>query len=1041
MLKPDNTELSQSYLGVPSHRPAASIITKDDGAGYTSTQYAQKEEQMKEVMELITRQGFVPPELVPAETAWFYDTLGIDGSFFAAESVQTIANYIVSLYAAKVTAFTRDDHKLEITMEHEEEDHAVYFNTSAPGVSVLHGPRYEYNIDQKYISPSSRHGSAWRLETFRSQAYDGNSDENEQLRCYFVYKCKFPEKNMGKYETDLKKISDVHFYSRASDHTKRIYQKVIEQAVKRMGPVLEVYEVEGTNEYRLVIAYRQRTASGFFSSLSHLYHYYGLTAPRKYVEQFSNGITVMCLYLSQARGKKVATPIDHSIHQIVKESSLLYCLPDSQFNQEFALGKMSLQESVFSHCAWIFASHFVNRLGTDFEALAAIIDTNKVSNLELLDKLKQRLRGETYNAEFVAEIMRNRIDVLQDFYLHFANTHYVQSNTEKDNFLPTLSYLRLQTDDVMTAEEIESRIVRTTTNEHELVVLKTLLNFNKFVLKTNFYTPTKTALSFRFDPAFLPSSEYPQPLYGMFLIVGQEFRGFHLRFRDVARGGIRIVRSRNKDAYGINRRSMFDENYNLANTQQRKNKDIPEGGSKGVILLDVEHQDKMTEAFRKYIDAIIDLLIPGETPGVKEAIVDLYGKPEILFMGPDENTANLVDWATEHAKSRGAPWWKSFFTGKSPSIGGIPHDAYGMTSLSVREYVKGIYRKHHLENTPVNKLQTGGPDGDLGSNEILLSTDNERYIAIVDGSGVLADPQGLDKEELRRLAKKRVMISEYDSSKLSKDGYRVLVDDTEVKLPHGEVVQNGVTFRNNYHVEVVKRHRIDVFVPCGGRPNAINIGNVNQLIDEKTMKSKIPYIVEGANLFISQSAKMELEKAGAVVYKDASANKGGVTSSSLEVLASLAFDDEGFFKNMCVDNGVKPQFYKDYVKGVQERIKENARLEFEAIWRDHETTGEPRCVLSDTLSNAINLLSDELSSSNLWEDTEFRNGILASALPPKLLEVIGLDKILSRVPDAYLRAIFGSYLAGHYIYKNGTLADQFAFYEYMMDCRKKVLNK
>jgi hypothetical protein len=35
----------------------------------------------------------------------------------------------------------------------------------------------------------------------------------------------------------------------------------------------------------------------------------------------------------------------------------------------------------------------------------------------------------------------------------------------------------------------------------------------------------------------------------------------------------------------------------------------------------------------------------------------------------------------------------------------------------------------------VTKFQTGGPDGDLGSNEILVSKD--RTIAIVDGSGVV----------------------------------------------------------------------------------------------------------------------------------------------------------------------------------------------------------------------------------------------------------------------------------------------------------------
>src|SRR6185369_1006918 len=209
-------------------------------------------------------------------------------------------------------------------------------------------------------------------------------------------------------------------------------------------------------------------------------------------------------------------------------------------------------------------------------------------------------------------------------------------------------------------------IKKTTSNVHEFMVFESFLIFNKHVLKTNFYQPTKVALSFRLNPAFLPSIEYPTKLFGMFFVIGSEFRGFHLRFRDVARGGIRIIRSRNKEAYSINLRSLFDENYGLASTQQRKNKDIPEGGSKGVILLDAKQQDRQREAFEKYIDAILDLLLPAKTPGIKNPLVDLYGKEEILFMGPDENTADLVDWATLHAKERGAPWWKSFFTGKSP---------------------------------------------------------------------------------------------------------------------------------------------------------------------------------------------------------------------------------------------------------------------------------------------------------------------------------------------------------------------------------------
>ena len=103
-------------------------------------------------------------------------------------------------------------------------------------------------------------------------------------------------------------------------------------------------------------------------------------------------------------------------------------------------------------------------------------------------------------------------------------------------------------------------------------------------MKTNFYQPTKVALSFRLAPDFLPEVEYPTKPFGMFFIVGAEFRGFHIRFRDVARGGIRIVRARNKEAYSIAQRQLFDENYALAATQSLKNKDIPEGGAKGTIL-------------------------------------------------------------------------------------------------------------------------------------------------------------------------------------------------------------------------------------------------------------------------------------------------------------------------------------------------------------------------------------------------------------------------------------------------------------------------
>ncbi|KAJ3562196.1 hypothetical protein NPX13_g8654 [Xylaria arbuscula] len=1008
-------------------------VLRSATVGYIAPEFKGKEEQMATVKEIIGKDGWIPSSHLDKQISWFYNELGIDDVYFQMEKAEVIATIITSMYAAKVASHSRIDKREEIQLDMEAEDHAIYIDTSVPGLSNIKGPRYENRLEAKYLDHSETPEKRFRVETFRSPvSLSDDKASTTSLRCYFVYQCQFVDARPSPEESRLEYISDRMFLTKATDNTKQIYQDIIKLAVCRTGPVIEVFDIEGSEEKRLVIAFRSRTARGIFSSLSDLYHYYGVTSSRKYVEQFSNGITVMSIYLKptvkSATSPTPPMPIEQSIHQITKEISLLYCIPQNKLHPLFASGKLSLQETIYGHCVWVFVQHFLNRLGSEYTSIRNALNATNAAHAEMLSKLKRRLRSETFTPDYILDIIQSNPKLVRLLYAAFASVHLaVGDGFERNVIAPTPSV------DILSDALLKETISREASNEHEEMVMTAFRIFNNAVLKTNYFTPTKVALSFRLDPTFLPESEYPRRLYGMFLVISAEARGFHLRFKDVARGGIRIVKSRSKEAFGINARNLFDENYGLASTQQRKNKDIPEGGSKGVILLDAKQQDRAREAFEKYIDSILDLLLPAKTPGIKNPIVDLHGKPEILFMGPDENTADLVDWATNHARIRGAPWWKSFFTGKSPKLGGIPHDAYGMTTLSVREYVKGIYRKLNLDPATVRKMQTGGPDGDLGSNEILLS--NEKYTSIVDGSGVLVDPNGIDKDELRRLAKKRVMISQFDISKLSKDGYRVLCDDSNITLPSGEVVNSGTSFRNVFHLR--ESDLTDCFVPCGGRPESIDLGTVNRLI--KDGRSKIPYIVEGANLFITQDAKLRLEEAGCILFKDASANKGGVTSSSLEVLASLSFNDEGFKENMCCnDQGQAPEFYRAYVRAVQETICGNARLEFEAIWREHEQTGIPRAVLSDKLSVAITDLDESLQQSDLWLNEKIRRSVLADALPKLLLDKIGLDAIIERVPDAYLRAIFGSYLASRFVYEFGSQPSQFAFYDFMSKRMAKV---
>jgi glutamate dehydrogenase len=585
--------------------------------------------------------------------------------YFERESVDTITDHILALYGAKIAAYTKGNTTLEVNLERETDEGAVYIHSSKPGVAGLH---YEKRMDERYLN-GSVNTAAYRLESYRSLG-TVSAEIPSSLRCYFVRKCKFAKENPTEEEMlNIDLVGDVQFLEKATDNTKEIYTKIMGEVLQISGPVMDVFDMPNSREKRVVIGYRQKAAANFFSDLSDLYHYYELYSTRKYAEQFSNGVTIISLYLNPLPNTR-APPIENSIHQVLKEASLIYCVPGSPMQELFQKGKLSVQEVTYATVVWVFCQHFINRLGTDYTSLASLMDPNNASHTEVLANIKKRLRSDTFTREYILEIIKQYPELIKLLYINFAMTHYIVP--AENNIGPSLSYQRIQTADVLSDEEILEKVKHVVSNTHEQMVFETFVTFNRHVLKTNFYQPTKVALSFRMDPGFLPEQEYPTKLFALFLVVGSEFRGFHLRFRDIARGGIRVIRSRNKEAYSINLRTLFDENYNLAHTQQRKNKDIPEGGSKGTILLDMDSLDKPKLAFEKYTDAILDLLIVGNSPGIKEKIIDMYGKPEILFFGPDEGTADYMDWAASHAKKRGYKTWKAVRTPLFANISCLP---------------------------------------------------------------------------------------------------------------------------------------------------------------------------------------------------------------------------------------------------------------------------------------------------------------------------------------------------------------------------------
>ncbi|MBP7459819.1 MAG: NAD-glutamate dehydrogenase [Candidatus Delongbacteria bacterium] len=943
----------------------------------TEEQLEQLEKKMKEHQNYTER-------IIREEIEWFCAGLGMNDYYFKTTPMETIAGHIEAIKAAEIISAIRNEKVVNIDLATELENEAIYL------VDDNHNRAYETErrIENKYLS--------YRLQSYRTL---GKTHGVDHLRMYLAYKPSFPIQHIDPNETDLRKIADISFLSSTTEETFKRYQEVINRSKGWETPLIDTTHKKETNELRIMIAVNTDSNQHFFSNVSDVINSHRLVSNRKYIEHFANGKTIYAIYVDDVSDPELIT-------NVVEDISLVYVIPECPLSPLFREGKLNAQETVFAYAAWGFAHQFLSGYNEEYIRLSKELEYSP-ELMGILRNMKTKLAKDTYTESKVWDTLIQNSDYIRKAFTIFDR-----------KFNPDLENHSITT--VM--DELKNDISRNIKIEIDNKILLMVLKFIEMIQRTNFYYHEKTSIAFSLSPDFLNPVDYPEMPFGIMFILGSEFRGFHIRFRDIARGGIRIVKSPNVQSYLNNSDFIFDENYNLALTQQRKNKDIPEGGSKGTILLRWGFQDKAESAFKKYVDGLLDLILSSEK------VVDYYGKPVILFLGPDEHTAELMEWAALRGRKRRYAYWKAFSTGKPVKIGGIPHDLYGMTTNSVHQYVVGTLEKLQLDEAKISKVMTGGPDGDLGSNEILIS--NDKIMAIVDGSGVLFDPQGIDRPEMTRLAKTRQMIKNYDRAKLSAQGFIVTTEEQDITLPNGEKVVNGMEFRNTFHLHPL--FKADLFVPCGGRPASININNWTRYLDDHG-NPRFKIIIEGANLFITQDARLRLEEKGVILYKDASANKGGVTSSSMEVYASLALTDEEYNEWMCVvDNKVHP-IREQYVNEILDIIKLNAAMEFEAIWKENLRTKTPRAVLTDLLSNKINQVTDAIYQSNLDQDKALFRKVIQSHSPKILVEKVGLDNIFKRVPETYLKSILASRLASQFVYKYGLQANEIDFFNYLKE--------
>ena len=541
-------------------------------------------------------------------------------------------------------------------------------------------------------------------------------------------------------------------------------------------------------------------------------------------------------------------------------------------------------------------------------------------------------------------------------------------------------------------------------DEVEKNILLESINFIDHTLKTNYFLPTKTGLAFRLEPEALNPKYYPLRPFGIFFLVGKDYRFFHLRWKDISRGGLRVVMPRNSSDFDYALAGLFDEVYGLSHAQQLKNKDIPEGGSKAVLVL--KPGGHRQQAVRGAVNALLDLLVArGESDEQTADAISYYDKEEIIYLGPDENITNdLIEWIPVQAARRGYRYASAFMSSKPGA--GINHKEYGVTSEGLNVFLENMLR--HLGINPREQRftikMTGGPDGDVAGNELKILHreygENARVVAIADGFGAAHDPDGLAWSELLRLFKQGKSAADFNPELLSGgEGAFVIKADTA----------ENIRIRNNLHFTT----KADVFIPAGGRPYTVNDKNWNQFIDKEN-KPTCRAIVEGANIFFSTDSRTELQKKGILIIKDSSANKTGVICSSFEIIASLILSTDEFL-------AIKDVYVQQVIEILRGKADQEAKLLFQELMLagGHKTLVELSMAISRQINDVTDIIlenltarQEEVLANPFYQEMIYRH-------TPKILVERYKERLLKRLPPAHQIAILSAYIASSIVYREG----------------------
>ncbi|MES2337096.1 MAG: NAD-glutamate dehydrogenase domain-containing protein [Pseudomonadota bacterium] len=438
-------------------------------------------------------------------------------------------------------------------------------------------------------------------------------------------------------------------------------------------------------------------------------------------------------------------------------------------------------------------------------------------------------------------------------------------------------------------------------------ILRTLHGVIDATLRTNAFAPAAAeALAFKLDSSKVPGLPKPLPWREIW-VYSPRVEGIHLRAGPVARGGLR---------WSDRRDDFRTEILGLMKAQRVKNAVIVPTGAKGGFYpkqLPNPATDRDawvaegTESYRIFIRTLLsvtDNLVEDKVVHPDDVTI-LDGDDPYFVVAADKGTATFSDVANRIALERGFWLGDAFASGGSV---GYDHKAMGITAkggwVSVQRHFAemGV----DVQTQSIQVVGCGDMSGDVFGNGMLLSK-ALKLVAAFDHRHIFLDPApdpATSWEERNRMFQlPRSSWADYDAKLISKGGGVFPRTAKTVKLSKEAAAVLGIEAGEiepaalisailTSPVDLIWFGGIGTYVKAAAENNAIvgDPANDRLRVDAETVRAKA--IGEGANLGVTQAARIAFAARGGRINTDFIDNSAGVDCSDNEVNIKIALNRE-----------------------------------------------------------------------------------------------------------------------------------------------------